>query len=98
MKRKMTRARARFHFRKTGKHRCENPFAVVEAIDDHLIEAQIDGKREAVVGRSTDPVGVRAFLAFFIGTGARMLNETASGAETAITMHGKRGDAAAVII
>src|SRR5580692_392949 len=98
MKRKVAWAGAGFHLGKAGKHRRENPFAGVEAINDDLIEAQIDVEREAIVGRGANPVGVRTFLALFVRAGAGMLGKAAGGAEAAVIVNGKRSVATAIIV
>ena len=66
MKSEVAGAGAGLYFREAGEHCRENPLTGVKAIDDDLIEAQIDGESEAIVGRCADPVGVRAFLALFV--------------------------------
>src|SRR5580693_7818521 len=98
MKGEMARACAGLHSREAGKHRREDPFARVEAIDDDLIEPQIDGEREAIVGRGANPVGVRTFLALFIRAGAGMLDKAAGGAETSVIVNRERRDASAIVI
>src|SRR5271170_2472912 len=98
MKREMARAGTGFYFCKAGEQRRKDSFGRVEAIDNDLIEAQINGEREAIVRRRADPVGVRAFLALFVGAGAGMLNETGGGAERAVVVNRKRSDAAAIVI
>src|SRR5580704_18699561 len=98
MKRKVAWAGAGFHLGEAGKHRRKDPLARVEAIDYDLIEAQIDGEREAIVGRGANPVGVRTFLALFIRAGAGMLDKAAGGAETSVIVNRERRDASAIVI
>src|SRR5271154_2241614 len=94
----MARARSRLYFCKAGKHRRKYSFISVEAVDDYLIQAKIDGQRETIVRRGPDPVRVRPFLAFLVRAGTRMLHESGGRAQAAVLMHGKRSDAAAIVI
>src|SRR5579872_228814 len=98
MKCEVARTGAGRQFCKARKHRGKDPFARVKVIHDDLIEPQIDSESETIVRRCANPVGVRAFLALLVGARSRMLDEAAGGAEAAVIVNGKRGDAAAIVI
>src|SRR4029077_8408704 len=76
----------------------ERAFGGVEAVDQDFVEAEIGGEDEAIIGGSADPVGVRAFLALFVDTGAGVLHESGGGSEAAAFANRKHSDAPAVVI
>ena len=70
----------------------------VEAINEHLVEAQIAGERKVIARIAGDEMGVRPRLALRVYTGAPVLNDRARFAQTAVRLNRKRGDAAGAII
>src|SRR5512133_1455829 len=70
----------------------------IEAIDQQLIQTQINCNCETIVGRGLDPVRVRTFLAFTVHARSCVLNESRSLADPAIALNWKYRDAPASIV
>lgn len=84
---KMTRSGARIELGKGRVVRRQGTSFGVETLHQQLIESQVDGDGETIVGRGLNPVRMRAFLPLFIDAGARVLHEGRSLADAAVGLY-----------
>ena len=66
MEGKVTWSRAWFDVSRSGIVRCQLTLLGVEGIDQDLVESEVRGEGELVVGRDIDRVAVRCLLALLV--------------------------------
>ena len=76
----------------------ESAFGGVEMVEKDFVEAEISDESEAIVGSSSNPVGMGTFLALFVDAGPGVLDEGGGGSEATVFADGEYRDTAAVIV
>src|SRR5207248_9218042 len=70
----------------------------VKTIDQHLVEAEIGGKGEAIGGVEVDGVGMRPCLPILVYARAAMLHDNGRFAQRAVFANRQHADAAAAVV
>src|SRR5690349_296186 len=78
--------------------RSERSGTCVESIADQFIESKVSRNGKAVVASGLDPMGVRSFLTFLIGSRSIVLHEGRSRAQSSIGSNGKNRNTSTRIV
>ena len=98
MKGEVPRARSRLDGRKRRVARDERPLPGIEAIDEDLVDAQVGGVGEPVVGTEVDRMGARRTLTRRVDARSGVLNEGGGRLQPAVEANRQHRDAAAAIV